>query len=72
MMAALVGGLDAKNLAIDLVSTMHAYFAIRFRNLPHSSDHSSGTPPGRHRDVGPSGTGRLVSAKASSIVLTHC
>ena len=61
MMAALVGGFDAKNLTIDLECTLPAYLPFGF-----------GTPPGHHRGVVPSSTGRLVSAKASSIVLTHC
>ena len=30
---------------------------------PHTSDHSSWMPPGLHKGVGPSSTGRLVFAK---------
>ena len=39
---------------------------------PHTSDHSSGAPPGPHKGVRQFSTGRFVFANTSSIVLTHC
>ena len=39
-----------------------------FKN-PQTSAHSPGTPPGVHNGVGPGGMGKLVLAKASSMML---
>ena len=50
VMATLVRGLDAKHLTIDLECTVHSYLPFGFgtwwHNNPHTSDHSSGSPPG--------------------------
>ena len=74
VMATLEGRLDAKYLTIYLECTVHAYLPIGFGtwwlNNPHTSDHSSGTPPGLHKSAGPSRVGRFVFANASSIVLS--
>ena len=44
---------------------LHAFgLATRFRN-PDTSDHSPGTPPGRHNCVGPGGKGKPVLTNAS-------
>ena len=64
MVATSVGGLDTKDVTINLKCTVHA-------DVPHASAHSSGTLPGPHCGVWPSGTGTFAVANASSIVLSR-
>ena len=59
----------------DGEGSMHAdltfiFGTLRFvRTHTHTSDHSSGTPPGPHHGTGTSGEGKLASTNASSILL---